>query len=80
MTDYVFDGELVQKAFPDWTKSSCVYLAISLNVAMKAGLISPPVYVGRNNLTKKIRAFVTHAECKPEDNERTTYEHWTGQS
>jgi len=42
MTDYIFDAKSVQKAFPDWTKSSCVYLAISLNIAYKAGLVSPP--------------------------------------
>lgn len=42
MSDYIFTAESVVKAFPEWTKSSCVYLAISLNIAYKAGLISPP--------------------------------------
>ena len=42
MNDYIFTAESVVKAFPEWTKSSCVYLAISLNIAYKAGLISPP--------------------------------------
>ena len=79
MSDYIFTTEIVKEAFPDWKDFSCLHMSISLNIAMKAGLISPPVYVGRNNLTKKIRTFVTGIECRPEDNERTTYEHWRGQ-
>jgi hypothetical protein len=42
MTDYIFTTQKIQEAFPNWTKFDCVYMGICLNLAYKAGLISPP--------------------------------------
>ena len=42
MNDYIFTTQKIQEAFPNWTKFDCVYMGICLNLAYKAGLISPP--------------------------------------
>jgi hypothetical protein len=72
--DYL-EGQFGWPLMPDNSQ-----LATLANALIEAGIVSPPVWVGRSTVNGKLLNLTCRKSTKPNTGELIEFEHWKGQT
>ncbi len=72
--DYL-EGQIGWPLMPDNSQ-----LATLANALIKAGVVSPPVWVARSTVSGKLLNLTCRKSTKPNTGELIEFEHWKGQT